>query len=177
MQTKNEVALFGGGCFWCTEAVFRRLKGVSNVTSGYAGGKKESPSYYDVVEGNTGHAEVIRVEFDPDLISYKTLLDVFFDFHDPTTLNRQGNDSGTQYRSIVFYKDNTQKTQVLDKLEELKKSLSRSVVTELQPFDTFYDAESYHQQYYDKNSYQPYCSVVISPKIKHLEEKYASILK
>lgn len=179
MNKKNEVAVFGGGCFWCTEAVFERVKGIVSVMPGYAGGSLKDPGYYEVCEGTTGHAEVIKIEFDPSIISYQTLLDIFFDTHDPTTLNKQGNDTGTEYRSVIFYTTEEQKNQAEETIKKLEnsKAFVRKIVTEIQPLDTFYNAESYHQKYYEKNSYQPYCSIVISPKIKHFEEKYASLLK
>jgi peptide-methionine (S)-S-oxide reductase len=183
MDQKNnkntEVAVFGGGCFWCTEPLFQRLKGVLAVTSGYAGGTVQNPSYDQVSMGNTGHAEVNRVEFDPSVISYKKLLEIFFEIHDPTTLNRQGNDVGPQYRSAIFPMDENQQKEAENYIQHLKeaKKYARDIVTKIEPNQTFYTAESYHQDYYNKNSYMPYCSLVISPKIKHFQEKYKNLLK
>lgn len=179
MDQKTEVAFFGGGCFWCTEAVFQRLKGVVKVESGYAGGATENPSYEEVCEGTTGHVEVNRIEFDPNSIAFSKLLEIFFDIHDPTTLNRQGNDIGTQYRSVIFFSSNEQKKEAEEYIQHLKeiKAFAREIVTQLEPLQTFYKAESYHQDYYNKNAYVPYCSLVISPKIKHFEEKYKDLLK
>ena len=176
---KTEVAVFGGGCFWCTEAVFNRFKGVMNVTSGYAGGKTTNPDYYQVSEGRTGHAEVIKIEFDPSQISYKQLLDVFWNTHDPTTLNQQGADVGTQYRSIILYTSDEQKQQAEKSLQELKSAstFAQPIVTEIQPLGEFYTAEEYHQKYFDKNPDQPYCQVVISPKVEKVLQKYAALLK
>ena len=179
MRQNYNSAILGGGCFWCTEAVYNRVKGVISVMPGYAGGKVENPSYHEVCEGTTGHAEVIRIEFDPKIITYKKLLEIFFDIHDPTTLNRQGNDVGTQYRSIIFYSDDEQKKETVDYIRNLKdkKVFVREIITETQPLIKFYPAEDYHKDYYDKNEYAPYCDLIISPKIKHFEEKYASLLK
>lgn len=179
MNQKSEVAVFGGGCFWCTEAVFQRLKGVISVESGYAGGTVDDPSYDEVSNGRTGHAEVNRIEFDPAILSYNKLLEIFFDIHDPTTLNRQGNDTGPQYRSVIFYTNNDQTRQAEEYLNHLKetKVFVRDIVTQLESLKKFYPAESYHQDYYNKNSYMPYCSLVISPKIKHFQEKYKKLLK
>lgn len=176
---QHEIAVFGGGCFWCTEAVFQRLKGVRSVTPGYAGGKMENPSYYDVSEGTTGHAEVVKIEFDPSVISYEELLDVFWAVHDPRSLNRQGTDVGTQYRSVIFYTTEKQK----ELAEQSKKKLSNSghptrpIVTEIKPLDKCYDAESYHKNYYKKSPDQPYCQLVISPKINKLISQFSSLVK
>lgn len=167
---KTEIAYFGGGCFWCTEAIFSRLKGVSLVTSGYAGGKMENPNYDAVSSGTTGHAEVVRVEFDPDIISYDTLLDVFWETHDPTSLNQQGADIGTQYRSIILTTNNKQ-------LETARKKMPKKAVTEIKKLDKFYDAESYHKNYYEHNHDQPYCQLVISPKIKKLFQAFPKLIK
>ncbi len=179
MQTKNEIAVFGGGCFWCTEAIFKMLRGVSSVTPGYAGGTMDNPSYHDVSNGDTGHAEVIKIEFDPSVIPYSDLLDVFWHTHDPTTLNRQGNDVGTQYRSIVLYTSDEQKRITEESLANLQKSdeFKNSIITEIKPLAKFYQAEDYHKNYYEKYSFEPYCQVVISPKLKHLREKYEDKLK
>lgn len=163
-------ALFGGGCFWCLDAIFRRVDGIKDVVVGYSGGDVKNPTYEQVCKGNTGHAEVVMIEYDEDKISYDELLDIFFSIHDPTQLNRQGNDIGTQYRSIIFYFDEKQKEKVLNKINELKKNLK--VVTEVVPFREFFKAEEYHQNYFDKNPNNPYCVFVIAPKVnKFLKEK------
>lgn len=174
---KKEIAVFGGGCFWCTEALFQRLRGVSTVKPGYAGGTLKNPSYEDVTSGNTGHAEVIQIEFNPDEISYDVLLDVFMNTHDPTSLNRQGNDVGEQYRSIILYMSDNQKKAAEKYIEDHAKDHIKPIVTEIKQLDTFYEAESYHHDYYNKNSYQPYCSVVIGPKIHKFIEKYGKMTK
>lgn len=169
-----ELATLGSGCFWCTEAVFQQLKGVKSVKSGYAGGTTENPTYEQVCTGRTGHAEVIQVEFDPSVISYEELLEVFFETHDPTTMNRQGNDVGTQYRSIILYHSDEQK----EIAERVKKRLDESgkwknpIVTEIKPFTEFYIAENYHQDYYNQNKNQPYCRIVISPKLQKFEKSF-----
>ncbi|KKT81925.1 MAG: hypothetical protein UW79_C0013G0052 [Candidatus Yanofskybacteria bacterium GW2011_GWA2_44_9] len=159
---KNQIAVFGGGCFWCTEAVFAQLKGVVSVMPGYAGGSTPNPTYESVCGGKTGHAEVIKIEFDPEIISYEDLLTVFFAVHDPTTLNRQGNDVGTQYRSIILYTDEQQKIQAENVVSELSKEGDR-VVTEIKPLEKFHPAEDYHKDYYAKNPDQAYCRLVINP--------------
>lgn len=177
-MNQSEVAVLGGGCFWCTEAVISSLRGVHSVLPGYAGGSTPNPTYEQVCTGKTGHAEVARVEFDPSIISYKDLLNIYWHTHDPTTRDRQGADVGTQYRSAIFATSVTQKNEA----EQLKIELDASgefhgpIVTEITPLETFYEAENYHQEYYRKNSYQPYCQVVISPKIAHLKQKYADKL-
>ena len=163
-------ALFGGGCFWCLDAIFRRVDGVKNVVVGYSGGRRKNPTYEQVCTGVTGHAEVVMIEYDENKISYDELLDIFFSIHDPTQLNRQGNDVGTQYRSIIFYFDEEQKEKALKKINELKKSLN--VVTEIVAFKEFFKAEEYHQNYFEKNPNNPYCAYVIAPKVdKFLKEK------
>jgi peptide-methionine (S)-S-oxide reductase len=174
-MTQQETAYFGGGCFWCLEAVFDRLKGVTSVESGYMGGRVENPTYRQVCGGDTGHAEIVRVTFDPQEISYPDLLDVFFVIHDPTTLNRQGNDVGTQYRSGIFYASDEQRRQAERAIAELNAShtLSGPVVTTVEPADKFYVAEDYHQEYYVNNSQQPYCQFVVSPKVKKFQQKFA----
>jgi len=179
MKSEKEIAVFGGGCFWCGEAVFERLRGVEKVTSGYAGGFKENPTYQEVCSGVTGHAEVIKVEYDPLVISYETLLSVFFSTHDPATLNRQGNDVGKQYRSAIFYASEQQKETAETFMKNLgeEKVYEDPIVTELKPLTNFYDAETYHQQYYDRNSSVPYCQAVINPKLQKLQEKYMHLLK
>ncbi|WP_436516270.1 peptide-methionine (S)-S-oxide reductase MsrA [Ekhidna sp. To15] len=172
-------ATFGSGCFWCTEAVFQRLKGVSGVKSGYTGGHTKNPNYRDVCGGQTGHAEVIQLDYDPDVISYKELLEVFWKTHDPTTLNRQGNDVGTQYRSAIFYHTEEQKQLA----EKYKKKLNDSsiwsdpIVTEISALGEFYPAEVDHDDYYNQNSSQPYCAFVVAPKVEKLKKLFAEKLK
>ena len=176
---KFETIVFGGGCFWCVEAVFQRLNGVSSVLPGYAGGSMPNPNYYAVAGGKSGHAEVIQVVYDPDVVTLDTLLSVFFAFHDPTTLNRQGNDVGTQYRSAIFYTTPEQKEEAekfIQTLEE-EKTFSNKIVTEVAPLDKFYEAEEQHKNYYDNNSDQPYCQFMIDPKIAKLRAKFSHLLK
>lgn len=179
----NETATLAGGCFWCTEAVFNRLKGVVKVVSGYSGGDQTAdgkvPSYGKVSMGTTGYAEAIQITFNSDIISYKTLLDVFWKLHDPTTLNRQGGDIGTQYRSVIFYHDATQKKIAQESKEAVEASglYKDAVVTHIEPFTSFYKAEDYHQEYYDTNSTNPYCRIVIDPKITKLYKEFNSIIK
>lgn len=172
-------AVFGGGCFWCTEAVFRMLKGVVNVESGYAGGKAASPSYEAVSSGKTGHAEVIRVTYDPAVISYEDLLIVFFGSHDPTTPNRQGNDVGEQYRSVILYQHPEEKAAAERVAREIQESLADGtrVVTQIEPLGAFYRAEEYHQDYYKANTTAPYCQLVIEPKIEKVRKRFAELLK
>ena len=176
---KNDVAVFGGGCFWCTEAVFDELRGVISVVSGYAGGSIKNPTYEQVCSGGTGHAEVIRIEFDPTQISFRDLMTVFFATHDPTTLNRQGNDVGTQYRSAVFYANEQQKQEAAAFIKELNesKAFGKPVVTTLEPLGEFYEAEDYHQKYYANNPYQPYCQYLIPPKLNKLHKQFGALLK
>ena len=176
---KKETVVFGGGCFWCTEAVFKMLKGVESVTSGYAGGTTVNPTYQQVCSGTTGHAEAIQIEYDPELVSYKDLLTIFFASHDATQLNRQGADVGTQYRSIVLYTNTEQKTEAEDFIQELNASSSEGdpIVTEVVPLTVFYPAEDYHQNYYAQNANQGYCQIVIAPKLQKVQEKYAELLK
>jgi peptide-methionine (S)-S-oxide reductase len=172
-------ATFANGCFWCTEAVFKRLRGVTGVVSGYTGGRRENPSYDQVSTGVTGHAEAVEVEFDPKVLSYDKLLDVFFATHDPTTLNRQGADVGTQYRSAIFYRDEEQKRIAEEKIKELDASekYKQKIVTEVVPFTSFYKAEATHQNFYDNNQYYPYCQIIIDPKIKKLYKEFSSDMK
>lgn len=179
MENKLATAVFGGGCFWCTEAIFTRLKGVESVTSGYAGGHVPNPTYEQVSMGNTGHAEAIRIEFDPSVIQYNDLLNVFFALHDPTTLNRQGADVGEQYRSAVFYTSLEQKQQAEEFIKQLEDGeiFPDQIVTEVTALDKFWPAESYHQRYYEQNRDQTYCQVVINPKIAKLRAKFAPLLK
>ncbi|WP_010114489.1 peptide-methionine (S)-S-oxide reductase MsrA [Acinetobacter sp. P8-3-8] len=169
-------ALLGGGCFWCTESVFLQLKGVEKVVSGYAGGVTQDPSYEDICTGNTGHAEVILVDFDETQITFKQLLDVFFAIHDPTTLNRQGNDIGTQYRSVIYYFNEQQKAEAEQYIEQLKAD-GLPIVTELSPSPTFYAAEEYHQNFFAKNPSQGYCNFSIPPKLLKLRTKFQDLLK
>jgi peptide-methionine (S)-S-oxide reductase len=173
-----EVTTLGGGCFWCTEAVFSQLKGVEKVESGYSGGGLENPTYEQVSTGMTGHAEVVQITFDPDVISFKELLDIFFSTHDPTTLNRQGQDVGTQYRSVIFYHDDKQKAMAKQVIKEIseEKIFDRSIVTQLEPFKAFYKAEDYHKDYFKRHPEQSYCSVIIAPKIEKLRVHYLSKL-
>jgi len=175
MKTKEE-AIFGGGCFWCTEAIYKRVKGVEKVEPGYAGGDVENPSYRLVCSGTTGHAEVVRVTFDPAVISYKDLVDIFWYAHDPTTLNRQGNDIGTQYRSIILTKNDQQQKIAEKSLKEASESgaFRKPIVTVIEALDTFYPAEDYHFDYFATNPNQPYCRAVIAPKVQHFLEKYGS---
>jgi peptide-methionine (S)-S-oxide reductase len=170
----TETATFAGGCFWCTEAVFQRLRGVKSVMPGYSGGHVPNPSYEAVCSGMTGHAEAIQVEFDPAEISFEQILDVHFGTHDPTTLNRQGNDVGTQYRSSVFYHDETQKETAEEVIAKVNASdaYPNPVVTEVVPFEAFYEAEDYHQNFYNRNPNYPYCSFIIDPKVAKLMKNY-----
>jgi peptide-methionine (S)-S-oxide reductase len=174
-----DTATLAGGCFWCTEAIFQRLKGVTSVTSGYAASKVENPSYEQVCSGKTGAAEAIQITFDPSIISYSTLLEIFWRTHDPTTLNRQGNDVGTQYRSAVFFHNDEQKRLALAAKEALERSGSykNPVVTEIAPFSNFYAAEAYHRDYYDRNRTQPYCMLVVDPKVRKLLKEYSNQVK
>jgi peptide-methionine (S)-S-oxide reductase len=170
-------ATFGGGCFWCTEAAMTELDGVSAVTSGYAGGDTENPTYKQVCSGSTGHAEVVQVEYDPEVIGYDELLEVFFATHDPTQLNRQGPDVGTQYRSIVLYHDETQREQAEAYIAALDEEYDDEVVTELTALETFYPAEEYHQDYFEKNPNDAYCQMHARPKVEKVREKFRSKLK
>ena len=179
MTNNYQTATFGGGCFWCTEAVFKELKGVKTVTSGYAGGFIKNPSYREVCNGTTGHAEVIQITFDPDEISYSEILNIFFSTHDPTTLNRQGGDVGTQYRSVIFYHDPHQKETAEKKIKELTSGgkFKDPVVTSVDKFTNFYKAEEYHQDYFAKNPDQAYCSVVVKPKVDKFMKNFSDMLK
>ena len=176
----NELtAVFGGGCFWCTEAVFQMLKGVSKVEPGYAGGTLANPSYERVSMGTTGHAEVIRVAYDPAVISYDDLLTVFFGSHDPTTPNRQGNDVGEQYRSVIFYASEDEKATAERISDEIQQSLTDGtrVVTQIVPLGTFYPAESYHQDYFKNNTSAPYCQLIIEPKVEKVRKRFAELVR
>lgn len=176
---KTEIAVFGGGCFWCTEAVFSMLNGVISVTPGYAGGDSLDSDYESVSTGETGHAEVIKIEFDPSVIPYRDLLDVFFHTHNPTTMNQQGADRGTQYRSIILYTSEEQKAAAENLISDLENSgeFKDQIVTEVEPLHEFYEAEDYHHNYFARNMDAPYCQVVISPKLTKLREKYKAKLK
>ncbi|HEY3278908.1 MAG TPA: peptide-methionine (S)-S-oxide reductase MsrA [Gemmatimonadales bacterium] len=174
-----EIATLAGGCFWCLEAVFEQLRGVSKVVSGYTGGSVPNPSYQAVCTGTTGHAEVTQITFDPAVIAFRDLLDVFFTIHDPTTLDRQGADEGTQYRSAIFYHDDAQRRTAEQAIKELEAAhvWDDPIVTEVVPLTTFYPAENYHQEYYRRNTNQPYCRAVIAPKVAKLRSKYFEKLK
>jgi len=175
----TEVATLAGGCFWCLEAIFNELEGVERVVSGYSGGKTANPSYKEVCGGMTGHAEAVQIVFDPKVISYREILALFFSMHDPTTLNRQGADVGTQYRSVIFYHDDKQKAIAEQLIKELNaaKIWGAPIVTEVTPFTIFYPAEDYHQSYFQQNMAQPYCQVVISPKLAKFRQHYSDKLK
>ena len=174
MKNKTETIVVGGGCFWCTEAVFQEIKGVTEVVSGYSGGNAPGvPTYREICSGLTGHAEVVKITFNTCIISTKEILEVFMTTHDPTTLNRQGADRGTQYRSVIFFKDNSQKAIAKDVISRLSNFYDEKIVTELSPFTVFYKAEEAHQNYYKNNTENGYCSIVISPKLKKLRELHA----
>lgn len=175
----KEIAIFAGGCFWCTEALFKSLKGVLSVTSGYTGGTKEDATYEKVSSGETGHAESVKIEYNRDLISFSDLLAVFFNTHDPTTLNRQGADTGTQYRSAIFYTSEEQKEVAEKLIQELEdtKSYDKPVVTSLEPFTEFFPAEDYHKDYYERNKNAPYCEIVIAPKLEKLNERFKKLIQ
>ena len=174
-----EVATFAGGCFWCTEAVFLEIKGVEKVVSGYIGGTTKNPTYKDICTGETGHAEAIQITFNPNEVAYEDLLEVFFAIHDPTALNRQGADVGTQYRSEIFYHSEAQKTKAENYIQLLEKEklYDKKIVTKVSPASVFYNAEEYHQNYYNQNSSQGYCQMVIAPKLEKLRKYYKSKLK
>jgi peptide-methionine (S)-S-oxide reductase len=178
-QPDRELATLGGGCFWCLEAVYKDLKGVERVVSGYAGGEVENPSYEQVCGGRTGHAEVVQIEFDPQVVTYRDLLDVFFTIHDPTTKDRQGADVGPQYRSIVLYHSPEQRAEAERAIADLeaKRIWRTPIVTELAPLETFYPAEAYHQDYYEQNPRQRYCQIVIAPKVAKFRKEHLARLK
>lgn len=178
-SSKLEEATFGGGCFWCTDAIFRELRGVVSVTPGYAGGHTENPTYEEVCTGTTGYAEVTRVVFDPAVISYRDLLGVYFGTHDPTQLNRQGNDIGTQYRSVIFAHDAEQLQQARDFIAEIERQevFPAPVVTSVEPLDTYYDAEENHHEFFLRNPQQPYCSAVVAPKVAKFRQAFADRLR
>jgi len=177
MDNNIQIATFGGGCFWCIDAAFRRVKGVLNVSSGYAGGEIENPSYQQICTGLTGHAEVVQLDFDSSIVSYNTLLEMFFTLHNATQLNRQGNDVGTQYRSVIYYHNEQQKAESQAMIDALQKQIREPIVTELSPLTNFYPAEQYHQDYYNENPNQGYCSILIAPKLAKFEQYYAAKLK
>ncbi|NPV12477.1 MAG: peptide-methionine (S)-S-oxide reductase MsrA [Ignavibacteria bacterium] len=184
-QTKNknelnyELATFGGGCFWCTEAVFKQIDGVIETEVGYAGGDVENPTYEQVCTGKTGHAEVCQIKFDPEKISYNELLEIFFKTHDPTTLNRQGADVGTQYRSVIFYHNETQKNLAIEFIKKLEREgvFSKPIVTQVEPLKNYYRAEEYHQNYFEKNPYSTYCIFVVAPKVEKTKKIFQNKLK
>jgi peptide-methionine (S)-S-oxide reductase len=178
-EQSKELATLAGGCFWCLEAVYKELRGVERVVSGYAGGHVERPNYREVCEGTTGHAEVVQITFDPSLVSYKELLEVFFTIHDPTTLNRQGADVGTQYRSAVFYHSPEQRETAEQTIAEMEAARvwDSTIVTEVVPLDGFYPAEDYHQDYFEKNPSQPYCRAVVAPKVSKFRKLFLDRLK
>lgn len=179
MNTSQETVVFGSGCFWCTEAVFQTLKGVSSVMSGYAGGHTENPTYYDVIHRNTGHAEVVQLTFDPSIISFKDLLTVFFATHDATQVDRQGYDIGPQYRSLILYTSEVQKKEAEDFIKELNGSTVEGdpIATEIAPLSTFYPAEQEHRNFYQRNKSQGYCQIIIAPKLQKVQKDFASFLK
>ena len=179
MNTNLQTATLAGGCFWCLEAVYDEIKGVHSVESGYAGGHMDNPTYRAVCNGDTGHAEVVQVHFDPNIVSYRDLLNVFFAIHDPTTLNRQGADVGTQYRSAIFYHDEEQKKIAEELIKDLnaQQIWDRPIVTQVEKLDKLYVAEDYHQEYYARNPYQPYCMAVVAPKVSKFRKHFLELLK
>ena len=174
---KQEVATFGVGCFWCLEAVFEETRGVLGVVNGYAGGEVQNPTYEQVCSGTTGHAEVVQITFDPMIISYEALLKIFWLIHDPTTLNRQGNDVGTQYRSVIFYHNEQQKEQAEASIKAFGTKFIKPIVTAVKPLELFYKAEAYHQDYFKNNPNQGYCVFVVSPKVQHFKHEYKDLVK
>jgi len=173
----TEIATLGGGCFWCTEAVFQQMKGVQSVESGYTGGQVPNPSYEQVCEGTTGHAEVVRLAFDPAVVGFREILEVFFTIHDPTTLNRQGNDVGTQYRSVIYYHSPQQQEIARQVISEMANVWDAPIVTELSPAETFYKAESYHQNYFRQNPMQGYCAFIVAPKVAKFRKTFSDRIK
>ncbi len=178
-SSSTDTITLGGGCFWCLEAVFEGLKGVSKVESGYAGGHLANPTYAQVSDGNTGHAEVVQITFDPNVVTLDTILRAYFTIHDPTTLNRQGNDVGTQYRSVAFYRNDAQKATIEKAIKETADSheWNGTIVTEVKPFTVFYKAENYHQEYFKLHGEQPYCQLVVAPKVAKFRKKFHDFLK
>jgi peptide-methionine (S)-S-oxide reductase len=179
MSTRRQIATLAGGCFWCLEAAFDELNGVEDVVSGYAGGNVPDPTYEEVCTGETGHAEAVRITFNPDIISFRDLLRIFFSLHDPTTLNRQGADVGTQYRSAIFYHDESQRAEADEIIRELTEAglWDKPIVTEVTAFTNFYPAENYHQEYFAKNPWQPYCQMVVAPKVTKFRKQFTERLK
>ncbi|HWF08863.1 MAG TPA: peptide-methionine (S)-S-oxide reductase MsrA [Bryobacteraceae bacterium] len=175
----QETATLGGGCFWCVEAVFREAAGITSVVSGYMGGRRPNPTYEQVCSGATGHVEVVQLTFDPAIVGFRDVLEIFFATHDPTTLNRQGNDSGTQYRSVIFYHSPEQKAAAEEVIRELtaEKAFSDPIVTAVEPAMEFYPAEGYHQQYFENHPFQPYCAFVVSPKVQKFRKKFSARMK
>src|SRR5580658_10068277 len=178
-MSEREITTLAGGCFWCLEAVYDEMEGVLSVESGYMGGRQPNPSYRDVCTGRTGHAEVVQITFDPDVTSFHDILEVFFAIHDPTSRDRQGNDSGTQYRSAIFYHDDRQRDTAQELIRELEAedAYSRPIVTELRPASTFYRAEDYHQEYFRNNPQQPYCAYIVAPKVQKFRQKFAARMR
>ncbi len=173
----NESIILGGGCFWCLEAVFQRVKGVSSITNGYAGGEVENPSYDAVCNGNTGHAEVVKIDFDPKIITLDTILQVFWAIHDPTTLNQQGADTGTQYRSVIYYQNEQQQKLAEKSKEKIGQPLwKNTIVTDISPLSIFWPAEDYHQDYFNTHPEQAYCQIVINPKVSKLKKQFAHLM-
>jgi len=172
MSSKNKIIVFGGGCFWCTEAVFRMFKGIVSATPGYAGGTTKNPTYEDVCNGDTCHAEVLQIEYDPEVMPLEKLLEVFFEMHDPTSLNKQGADSGSEYRSIILYITEEQKNTISEFIKEEQNKFDKPIVTEIKKLDKFYPAEDYHKDYFKKNPLQPYCIFVISPKVAKIKKEF-----
>ena len=173
----TETVVFGNGCFWCTEAVFQMIKGVVSVSPGYSGGRVANPTYEQVSSGATGHAEVIKIVYNPDVVSFEEILQIFFTTHDPTSLNRQGNDVGTQYRSVIFYANERQKEKAEHYIKVLSKAYTKPIVTTVEPLQAFYPAEDYHKKYYEFHKDAPYCQLVIAPKVEKVEEKFKNLLK
>ncbi len=174
---KNESVVLGGGCFWCIEAVFNMLKGIIKTTPGYAGGVTKNPSYEEVCAGDTGHAEVLLVEYNKEILSMDKILDVFFEMHDPTSINKQGADLGSQYRSIILYNSESQKVEIMQFIDKVRENFDKPIVTEIKKLDRFYPAEEYHKEYYKNNRLQPYCVFVIRPKMKKIDKEFKNLMK
>ncbi len=174
---KNESVVLGGGCFWCIEAVFNMLKGIIKTTPGYAGGVTKNPSYEEVCAGDTGHAEVLLVEYNKEILSMNKILDVFFEMHDPTSINKQGADLGSQYRSIILYNSESQKVEIMQFIDKIRENFDKPIVTEIKKLDRFYPAEEYHKEYYKNNRLQPYCVFVIRPKMKKIDKEFKNLMK
>jgi peptide-methionine (S)-S-oxide reductase len=172
LKKKMETIIFGAGCFWCSEAVYKMVPGVLNVSSGYAGGTTENPTYEQVCRGKTGHAEVAKIDFLPKSVKLEHLLKIFFSIHDPTSINKQGGDEGTQYRSIILYTSKRQERSIRKFIKSAQKDYTQPIVTELKPLERFYPAEDYHKDYFEKNPHQPYCMIVVAPKVKKVKEKF-----